>query len=108
MTDNAIYSKISVYLSDIDNVDKYSQKIKLAENLFYFLTGDEEVINLLKSNDRFFNICLIKLPELLYSNIEKDKYNNLYNKLLEIGNADKVLLIGKYNNKGNQINSLHI
>ena len=60
MTDNAIYSKFSVYLSDIDNVDKYSQKIKLAENLFYFLTGDEEAINLLKSNDRFFNICFIK------------------------------------------------
>lgn len=108
MTDKAIYSKISTYLSDINNVVKTSQKIKLAENLFYFLISDKEAINLLKSNDRFFSVCLTKLPELLYSNIERDKYNNLYNKFLEIGSADKILLIGKYNDIGNKINNLDI
>lgn len=107
MTDNATMNKISVYLSDIDYVVKKSQKIKLAKNLYYFLTSNKDAIKLLKSNDRFYTVCLIKLPELLYSNMEKDKYNNLYNKLLEIGNA--ICYINeKYNNKGNQINSLHI
>ena len=102
--DAETYKVIKKYISDIERLRSVSQKVKIATNLFEYLISNQNSINLLKNNSKFYNTVLHKFSELLYSYVDEGKYSEIYKKLIDIGEV-KIL---SYNDSGQLINKLEL
>ena len=106
MSKSVIVPKIYSYLSDINNIRKYSQRIIICTELFEYLTTNDGCIDILTNNNNFFNVVKKKLESELYNKIDNDVYNKMYNKIIDIGKEKNILL--DYSDNGNKINEISI
>jgi len=107
MPKSVVAPKIYSYLSDINNIRKYSQRIKICTKLFQYLTTNDDCIDILTNDVFFFNVVKKKIESELYNNIDNDVYNKMYNKIIDIGKGKNILLLD-YSDNGNKINEVSI
>ena len=103
-TSNNNIKKISNYLIQISSIQKFSQKISIYVDFFNYLVNDDNCIKILQDNDNFFNDIMHQLTTQLYGNIDLNKYNIIYNKLININHTKKC----NYLDNGNNINTIYL
>ena len=104
------YKKLYKFINDINDLIDPNDKIELCLKLFNFLTTDEECIKILKSSNKFCDICIQKFESELSCNINNDTYNKIYNKLIKI-NTDKNRIKyfeTNFSNDGQKIETVNI
>lgn len=102
--------KLNNYITDITNLVNIDKKIDLCLKMYNYLTTDIHCIKILENSDKFWEACIQKLESELSCNINCDKYDKLYDRLIKI-KLDKDssnIMICNFSNSGKKMNTINL